>query len=242
MYLFGIVYILASLLVLYTVPNIYLILGGVVNITISLFFNRMYLSSVSKTVERIRKNNPGQNRTDILKICKYQGGANTLVALIAMILVGYLTSNKLLAIYSNYIDPDLLSNEQNYEKLEFAIPKEFTQIIENKQKTRFTYEHDGEICSCTIEISSTPNTAYNYLNRKTTYTAKDKKSPIEEINIHNENWNYLEVDTISNTSYYDYAIIKDHVLYNVVYKIQQDKGKCSEMKDKVINSLRLRAK
>lgn len=240
MYLFGIFYIFASLLVLYIVPNVYLFLGGIVNIIISLFFNKMYLSSVSNTVEKIRKNNPNKNRTEILKICKSQGGANTLIAILSMIIVGYITSNKMMDMYSQYLDPNMLSNQQNYEKLEFSIPEGFHENRESAKKTRFTYEKDGEICDCVIEIGQTAKTAYHYLNRKTNYTSRDIKQGITEQTINNEIWNYLQVTTNTNTQYYDYAIIKDHILYNVVYKIQQDRGKCSSMKEEIIQSLKLK--
>lgn len=237
MYLFSFIYLAAYLILLYFMPTFCLILSGVVNIVVSLIFNNMYLKSVENKVQNIRRKNSGLNRSDLLKLCKYTGGVNYLPSLLAMIIVFMFSYS----INKNKIDE--LINEatgapvEDYHDLVFENPNGFSKKSISDDKYTYNYETKKDSCNYTIEITSTPNTAYNYLNRKTDYSEQDQKSAISEVELNGDKWNYMEVDTHGTAYVYDYAIIKNHSLYNVTYTVYEDSGTCTNLKDNLINSL-----
>lgn len=237
MYLFSVIYLAANIGLLYINFKFSLILFGILNIVISLIFNNMYLLSVEKKVQKIRKKNSGLNRVDLLKVCKYTGGVNYLPSLLAMILIFMINYN----INKGMID-DLLHRTTNtpvedYKELVFKNPSGFSKKSVGNSKYDYNYETKKDSCNYTIEITSTSNTAYNYLNRKTTYSEQDKKTPIGKQSINGNEWNYMEIDTLGTAYIYDYAIINNHSLYNITYRVYEDSGQCSKMKDELIESL-----
>lgn len=237
MYLFGSIYLVSYIALAYTIPKLGYILSVVINIVISLIFNNMYLLSIEKRVKRIREKNQGLNRSELLKLCKNLGGVNYLLSLFALIIVFVVNYNINKDLINEVMNKMIGVPIENYQDLEFNNPSVFgkKEVLENKYT--YNYETDKDSCNYTIEIISTPNTAYNYLNRKTDYSEKDKVSPITEQSINGMVWNYMEIDTIGTAYVYDYAIINNHLLYNVTYKIYEDSGICRKLKDELINSL-----
>lgn len=239
MYLMGISLIgLASILLWYD-PKLCLIVMVIVNIVISIRFNSIYVKHVDQVVENIRKNNH-LAREELLRVCRCQGGANIIYPIIALIgiftLSFYITKGKI----TNYI-PINSQKGYNYQKLVVNNPKEFGSVNDSSGNHIFNYDKSKDSCNYTISVmDSTNNTAYNYLNRKNVYTARDSKSPIETIDINNKSWNLLKVNSSSNALIYDYAIIYKHYLYNVTYKIYKDSGVCTKLKDELIDSLELK--
>ena len=237
MYVFSAIYLAVYIALLYTMPKFCMILSLIINIVISILFNNIYLKSVDKKVQKIRKNNSGLNRADLLKVCQYAGGVNYLPALIVFIFICMINYN----INKDKID-ELLHMATNtpiedYHDLVFENPGGFSKTSIDNDKYIYNYETKTDSCNYTIEITSTPNTAYNYLNRKTDYSEQDKKSSISEKNINGNNWNYMEIDTHGTAYVYDYAIINNHSLYNITYKIYEDSGVCTKLKDDLIDSL-----
>ena len=242
MYVFSAIYLAVYIILLYTMPKFCLILSAVINIVISLIFNNIYLKSVESKVEKIRKNNSGLNRADLLKTCKYAGGVNYLPSLLVLIGIGILNYNLNKDKINELLNMATGAPVEDYHDLVFTNPKGFNKTSVDNSKYTYNYETKKDSCNYTIEITSTPNTVYNYLNRKTDYSEQDKKGSIGEEEINGNKWNYMEIDTYGTAYVYDYAIIKNHNLYNITYKIYEDSGVCTRAKDELIKSLNFNKK
>lgn len=236
LYTLGFGIIALELLVLVFDIKLYGILSLVVNIAIALMFNNLYLRTVTKKVDSLRRNNPNKTRDEMLKYCRNIGGVNSLLSILTYILVsmfiGFLITTKYKNLYETY-----------FGKIEFntSASKElrFTQPAEMRKENDLLYSYDDDNNSCSFEISfaETNKTSINYLNTKSIYTERDQKSAIEQVNINKNEWYLMTVKTSSAYTYYEYATIYNHVLYNVTYKIYKDTGKCSLIKDQLISTL-----
>jgi len=240
MYLFSAIYLAFNILLLYVNFKFCIILFGILNIVISLIFNNMYLLSVEKKVQKIRKRNSGLNRADLLNVCKYAGGVNYLPSLLAIIGISIVNYNVNKDMIDELLHRTTNTPVEDYKELVFTNPNGFSKKSIGNDKYDYNYETKGESCNYTIEITSTSNTAYNYLNRKTTYSEQDKKTPISKQNINGNEWDYMEIDTLGTAYIYEYAITNNHSLYNITYRIYEDSGTCDRKKDELIGSLKFK--
>ena len=139
MYVFSAIYLTVYIALLYTMPKFCMILSLIINIVISILFNNIYLKSVEKKVQKIRKNNSGLNRADLLKVCKYAGGVNYLPALIVFIFICMINYN----INKDKID-ELLHMATNtpiedYHDLVFENPGGFSKTSIDNDKYIYNY-------------------------------------------------------------------------------------------------------
>lgn len=216
--------------------KLYVILSLVLDIAISLMFNNMYLRHVSKKVETIKRNLLGKSRDEVLRYCRSVGGTSILLPILLYIIfsmfISYLITTKYRELYESYFGK-LDFNTPVYKELSFTLPSE----LKKENDLLYSYDDDTDSCSYEISLIETSKTPTNYLITKSTYTERDQKSTVEEITINENEWYLMTIKTTSSYTYYEYATTHNHVLYNVTYKIYKDTGKCSTIKNELVNTL-----
>lgn len=239
MYLMGIALLALYSTLLYIDPKLCIIVMGIVNIIISIRFNHIYIKHVDRVVEKIRRDN-SESRVDLLRICRNEGGTNSVFVLLAFLIVGFLSYSKTKDQIDNFLPNGSTVKEVNYQQLSIEKPSDFESTTDSDGNILFNYDKSKNSCNYTIQVIDSSNTSRNYLNRKAIYTSRDIKNPIETININNKDWDLLKVNTSSNALIYDYAIVYNHYLYNITYKIYKDNGICTNLKDELIDSIKLK--
>lgn len=99
LYLYGFIYLLISMLLLYFKLNSVVVIG---RIALCFFFYKIYLSHVDKEINKIRKDNPNAGFEELKEKCKKKGGVSYAavalaigITLIVSLASVALTSNKL---------------------------------------------------------------------------------------------------------------------------------------------------
>ena len=244
MYLFSIIYVFVSLVLLYFVPGL-MVLPTVVAIVLAFNFNSIYLSFVTNKVREIRKNAGSSERGEVLKLCRQLGGVSILPCLLLYLIVVCFSC---IVLYPKYYDivskyglfSNINDNKELYNELNYNNPTDMNSLTTSSGDLVYAFNTEDDSCEYSITIIDSKLSARNYLNNKTVYTGKDTKESIEEKTINNSTWEFMKVKTMSGTDVYDYAINYNHKTYNVVFKIYKDSSKCMKNKDTLIESLKFK--
>lgn len=239
MYLLGIAVFALNILLLFLIPNISSIIMFILNIVICFAFNKLYFKHVDQLIDNIIDKNKDNFESSLSKVCTAEGGTNMIVVIIAVLLMGILSYVKMAPQLEN-IGLEAVAVE-DYKNLSISHLAEFKKNVnESTLKVSYVYETNKDLCNYSIETISSTTTAYKYLTTKEDYTAKDTKNPVSKVNINKNEWDLLTVNTSSGSLIYDYAIIYNHDLYDVSFRIYRDTGVCTDLKDKLIKSMTLK--
>ena len=128
----------------------------------------------------------------------------------------------------------------NDSELKYELPKIFDDDGYNSSNYE-SYHYSDYESSCDISITNyrtyDDKTAEEYLKEKTTLNMNETVSQINEAQINNFEWKYVEINSPTKKEY-KYAAIYNNRLYIIEYKINEDNNKlCSNGYNTFINSL-----
>lgn len=221
------------------IPTIYMIF-------MSIKFNELYLNIAKKKVEKIKSNNPDKTNQELVNICKKKGGVSILAVILPMVLIFPIVFFVVFfAIMYGFIDAldSEITKEKNYNndsELKYELPKIFDDDSYSSSNYE-SYHYSDYESSCDISITNyrtyDDKTAEEYLKEKTTLNMNETVSQINEAQINNFEWKYVEINSPTKKEY-KYAAIYNNRLYIIEYKINEDNNKlCSNGYNTFINSL-----
>lgn len=221
----------------------------VISIILSFKFKDLYLNYVKEKVNKIKRENIGKSKEELMIICSKKGGTS-LLPVIALVIIHGVTI---------YIQLVLSSNTANYKsdyytedtsitmkKLKFTIPKNFKNPKSNDttyRKYNIVKNNDSDD-DCMLEIARHDASLYNNDAKKTfdIYTSyfKNDYSKIEEKRVNNNTWYYGFYKT-EKAQGYQYSILKKGDIYSIDFTITNDVNKnCSNAYNTIINSLKFK--
>lgn len=231
MWLLG--FLLLAVIVVATMflPSIVSFVFCLSNIAFSLQFKKIYLKHVKEQVDKIKTENTGKTREQLMMLCSQKGGTTLVPVIIFIILDAILI---------------FLVNLGSYETigdLNVMVP---SMLIAGSSSTD-TYKYyatsydDNNTDSCNLVISITNNSyhtdAKQYLEKMIYRSPTDIYSGISQEKINNNDWYYANVKTGYGQEHY-YSIQKNGYIYNLQFSISNDNNKtCSSAYNIVINSL-----
>lgn len=227
MWLLGILMTIFYFCVNTFIPEYYYI-NFLIDLLVSLFFNKYYVSKVKEKVRMIKERNPGYNTPDLMNSCIKEGGTSILSAIGMTILCGLFFTT---GVFTYFTD-----SASNFNDLKYIIPTGFKAGEYNNEETVFySYTNDKEYCDFSISlIKNDFNTTPNYY-LKGLYTYNNN-NPIEEEKINKTNWSHT-YDTTDKKTTYSYASIKNNYIYDLEFNQYQDNGNCSKAYKNLIASL-----
>lgn len=218
-YSLAIIYILISIITMIISPILWLFLV----ISISSFFNILYIKHSQKKVGEILVKYKDLDHETKLKKCKQAGGVNIFIITLLIIIAGILIPVTIETIVEEFnqeltVDSTPLTSDKTYtlNNITYTIPKgyklEYENIDEEYGSSKNYYNEN--FCSINIEEDKEGiyTSAEDYLTSTTSATLNDKVSPITKININNNEWSQISVEE----EYYminKYAIQKGDALY-----------------------------
>lgn len=256
MWMLGIIWFLASMIISMFLSSLSSVLTLAANIFISTQFKKWYIKHVEEKVEKIKAENPNASQEQLLMICTQKGGTTIIPIIIMVVLyiaifaIAFLTvlgtletakdnANKYDDTYNNNSS---VSGSGDIGDLSLTIPSSFEKGSYNTDSylSYSLYDYDSND-SCRITVSTTNSRYYDsvsaYLEDNVYYSASDTASSIEQKNINSNNWAYMSVKTSYNTTYY-YAGENNDKIYEIEFSISEDSGKCSSAYTSTINSLK----
>ena len=221
------------------IPTIYMIF-------MSIKFNELYLNIAKKKVEKIKSNNPDKTNQELVNICKKKGGVSILAVILPMVLIFPIVFFVVFfAIMYGFIDAldSEITKEKKYNndsELKYELPKIFDDDGYNSSNYE-SYHYSDYESSCDISITNyntyDDKTAEEHLKEKTILNMNETVSQINEAQINNFEWKYVEINSPTKKEY-KYAAIYNNRLYIIEYKINEDNNKlCSNGYNTFINSL-----
>lgn len=212
-------------------------------IIVSINFNKIYIHTVSKRVDKIKKVNNQKTNQELVEICKKKGGVSVIAVVISIIMIILLSIVLMIIIISSISMKlhDFQTDKKNLGiKIQYQIPEGFQ---EQYNKTSYAnYKYDDENNSCSFSIVKYGNysneSAEEYLKEHTYTTMNDQVSEIKSSVINNSEWKYLEIQKPYSKSFHYVNVVQSDI-YKIEYIIYKDNKICSEGYNKFINSLKI---
>ena len=237
-WLYGFTILLGMILLYLYNVNIALLFTIVINLYLGFKFNEMYLNFVNRKVEQIKISNPDKTSTELLELCKKNGGTMNKDILIAIVIT--LISIITLLFVNNHNETkeeeEYINNTIN--ELHFKIPDGFEKSKYNSDNY-YSSSYIDEKNYCHIAIYTTKNYNNETIDKYISTYITNEKSP-DEISISDKKINNLDWKIITTTDEYmdnsSYVIEVNNIFYHVQYNGNKDSS-CIKLKDKFINSL-----
>lgn len=228
--------------------DIALPLISIINITLSIKFNSIYLNYAQKKVDKIKQKNPDKSSKEILEIIKRKGNTSIAAPIIAGIgiIVVFFASAFTYGVIIGIQEATKEDNTQiientNVNELFYIIPEGFKKNKFNSESYKnYTYTKNYDYCYINIEKNNSIlyNTAEELLKAKVYTNQSDNVSNIETITINNINWERIQVESIYGKKSFYYATQYNNQLYYIEYSIGNNSSDvCLQMHDEFINSL-----
>lgn len=228
MYFKGIIIIIGLILLIgYYNIELALLITIITHLSLGFIFKKLYLNFSQKKIDEIQLNNPNSTTTELLEICKKEGGfVHTFAAIpIGIILITSLfIENK----FNNVENSIVKQLNKSSNDLTYNISSEFKKGKYNTSNYQhyLYYDNNNNNCTITIIINNTPLNKYiqNYITKK----------DIEKIEtIHNQVW-YKEI-TFNKEVQVDLITEYNNTLYHVKYQYEGEK--CKGLTQKFYTSL-----
>lgn len=240
MWLFALAIIFINyLLLVYCNQETTMIIQLLIHVYIGLKFNNIYMQNTLKKIDEIKMSNPDKSSTELLDICKKQGGVNTHYIIIGIIasLIGWgITYVQNPKQEDKTHDSIMTIANMNYQINEKAI---ISHDMDNYHYYSYT---DNEINYCSFSISidnyiKMYSNTNDYLKKTLDPTSKRTNIEFSQKTINNITWDFAQI-TNNNKIENNYAILKNNVIY--IIKINhQDKNAetCTRMEKELIESI-----
>lgn len=259
MWLLGFIWLAVNMIANMFLESIASVITIAANIIISMQFKKFYLKHVEEQVDKIKAENPGKTKEQLMMICSQKGGTTLVPVIIAIIFYGIVFFIAFTVVFD--ILDEARENAQNSQydynntstnitngtgtigNLNVTIP---SNLVVSKYSTddHKTYRTDyNNNDSCSLKLSTTKSSYYNndakqYLEKSIYYSATDTFSGISQKTVNNNSWYYATVTTSYNQEYY-YSILNNGTIYEIEFEISEDDNKtCSSAYNTVINSLK----
>lgn len=255
MWLLGFIWLAVSMVANMFLESIASVIVIAANIIISTQFKKLYLKHVKEQVDKIKAENSGKTKEQLMMICSQKGGTTLLPVIVVIILYGIIlfiafalvwdTVNK--AIENTQNDYNNTSTNVTNEtgtigNLNVTIP---SNLIASSYSTDDykVYRTDYNNDSCSLKLSTIKSSYYNndakqYLENDIYYSATDTFSGISQKTVNNNSWYYATVTKSYGQKYY-YSIVNNGTIYELEFEISDDVNKtCSSAYNTVINSLK----
>lgn len=244
MWLLGIIWVLASMIISLFLPTFSGILSIVANIIISTQFKKWYLEHVKENIAKIKSENPTASHEQLLTICTQKGGTTIAPIIILVILYLAIFIINFFTIYNTIKETRNLSNSTDngdIGNLTLNIPSTM-KASEYNDDSYISYSlYDiNDYCRLTITTANASyyNSINSYLENNVYYSSSDVASNIEQKNINNNNWAYMSIQKSYGEMIYYYVGQKNDKIYDIEFSITNDSGVCSSIYSNVINSLK----
>ncbi|MBR3897801.1 MAG: hypothetical protein IKJ43_00795 [Bacilli bacterium] len=214
-------------LLLYLVPlKFSIIIVVAINIIFGFIFNELYLKDSLKQIEKIKETTKSSKEINKKSLKR---GKKSITMLILSIIIYILFGIAIMMRTESFkIVDDLI----------VQVPINFAE--ETSYGSYRAYKFNDEKNSCYIDITSFEpgkQTAENYLNSQT-HEEGSEISGLEKEKINGKIWYKVEETTKKGYKLYYYATENKKRIYSVKYTIYKDSGACSNIKNKIYNSLR----
>lgn len=243
LYLYGILLILANLIMLIVIPELYLI-WFIINIILGTYFNKIYQNFINKKIKRLKEINTSSSNTDLINLCKRKGGTNIAIIIISNILVFIIVFISVFTYeFVKIWNEEFASNTNatpTIEEATYKVPEGFKKnSYSNKAHKSYYYEKSA--CNITLETNNATTlypTAESYLKSNIYTSQNDVVSPMQVLNINNTAWNYMEIKSTYSIKHI-YATLYNDTIYKVEYSIYSYNGsKCQDKLTPFINSIK----
>lgn len=230
MWLLGLILLISSFVVTIFLQSISSFVLPAINIFVAIQFKKFYLKDVEEKVQKIKNQNSGKSKEELILICAQKGGTAMWPVIVAIIL--YIFYIMILTLGVAYT---LLYNDEKIDELSFSVPTDFEASPYETDNYK-AYNHN----LCYFNITTTNSTYYDstrdYLESMYS-SSEDEVSKITSKNINGNIWYNMSVKSSYITDYY-YATIYNNKIYAVEFSIpNDDNGNCSEAHEDIIESL-----
>lgn len=251
MWLLSIIWIVVCIIADIFLPSITSYVALFINVIISIQFKKVYLKYVREQVDKIKTENPGKTKEQLMMLCSQKGGTTLLpviiIAILYTILLVFGILGSLDEIDNNNTDntnssSTTVGSTEKIGDLNITIP---SMLIANSYSndTYKSYRTSYDVTdSCNLTLSIRDNSYYNdakqYLEKSVYYSSTDTYSGISQKKLNNNVWYYVDVNKSYVQEHY-YSILKNKKIYEVQFSIINDNNKtCSSAYNTVINSLK----
>ena len=259
MWLLGFIWLAVSMVANMFLESIASVITLAANIIISTQFKKFYLKHVEEQVEKIKAENQGKTKEQLMMLCSQKGGTTLIPVIVAIILYAIMFFIAFATVFNTFNKArENAQNSQNgynntstnitngtgtIGNLNVTIPSNLVASIYSTDDYK-TYRTDyNNNDSCSLKLSITKSSYYNndakqYLEKSIYYSATDTFSGISQKTLNNNSWYYATVTTSYSQEYY-YSISNNGTIYEIKFEISDDDNKtCTSAYNTVINSLK----
>ncbi len=253
MWLIGVCWLVGSSIITSYLPTYGPSIIFIGNIIMAIQFKKLYLKNVKEKVEKIKSENIGKSREELLSICRNKGGvaiwpvivSAVIYLILIIVLIFSVFALVTLGNWADYFkegetDSNLDTNSEYV--LKYDISLDFEESAYNTDTYQsYTYSTTADYCTLTIKVNDNYydySSGSEYLDNTVYYSDSDTVSDIEEVSINGNKWNYISILSDLYGNEYDYAIIKNDYVYDISFRIyQDDTGTCTEAYSDLVDSL-----
>lgn len=244
MWLLGFIWWVISIISNIFLPSVASYISLFLDVAISMEFKKWYLKHAEEQVDKIKTENPGKSKEELMKICKKKGGVTLIpdiIYIIYVILLIIVGMGVLVEDEENQTDYSNTSSNEAIamENLDITIPDIF--VLNNNLSTDYYKSYSTTNADCSLTVSTDQADYYDndvkkYLEADIYYSPDNTYSGISEKNLNGNNWYHATVTT-SYGKYYYYSALYNETIYEIKFSIYDDNQICSKAHDTVINSL-----
>ena len=246
MWLVGIAWTAAILVTSFLIGDLSNSVGSIIRIVISVYmgvqFKKMYLKHVINEVDKIKEENPGKTKEELISICTEKGGTTFTPIIIICIILFVMVS--ILFSYKSNIRTGISS--QSDEKTSYKLGDLKYTIKQSLELDNATDESDtikiyktkkGSDANCEVMISKVDASFYDNDVKKYITNLLGEKDEMEQKTINNTVW-YMISSNSRMYRKYQYASLNNEYIYYIYYISYKDSdGLCSSTYETLIDSL-----
>ena len=240
MWLFALTIIFINyLLLIYCSQELTIIIQLLIHIYLGFKFNNLYMQNTIKKIDEIKMSNPDKSSTELLDVCKKQGGVSTGYIIIGVIatLIGWE-----IALVQNPEQEDTTHNSiMTIADMSYQINEKAT-ISHNLDEYQYYNYTDNEINYCTFSISTDHyikmyKNANDYLKKNLDPTNKNPNIKYKQTTINDITWDFAQI-TNNNKIENNYAILKNNIYYIIKINHRDKTGDtCMEIEKELLESI-----
>ena len=215
MYLFGFIWLTIIGILEIFINNYIFLVMIILNIIFSFVFNKVYLDSCVRKVDKIVSKNKEKENVNINEICAKKGKSSKISLLIGFILLIIILSfssfGESVSNDSKIYIGDLLSNKEELHKLHYVIPSEYiyeSVFSTTDDRKSYIYDRDTDSNFISVNLHKVPD--YGVFNDLSdlmdycTYVTKDKFNinDFKKEKINGDEWYFYDYDEDGDKIYY----------------------------------------